>query len=373
MVEKVRVLQVMASLDRGGAEAVVMDWLRHVDPNRIAFDFIVNDGDGRGAHEDEVVALGGRVVRAPRFKGWNVIGYALWWWRCFKDHPEWDIIHAHHTVPGFVYIPIARTLGRKVIAHSHTAGREPSLSGLIRTALRLPLRYSADLLLGCSQAAATWMFGNKEVRIIRNGIGLDRFADARSARQSTRAILGLQESMVVGHVGRFATPKNHERILRIFARISAQEPSARLVLVGDGELRDVIEKRVNELGLGDTVHLLGVRKDVPELIAAMDVLLFPSLYEGLPVAVIEAQVSSLPCVVADTVTSEVAVTEGVTFMRLADTDEEWADAVMTAWVCGSERRSRVDELRAAGYDSVESANSIQELYLRLSSSLGRRV
>ena len=165
-------------------------------------------------------------------------------------------------------------------------------------------------------------------------------------------------------MGRFHHQKNHTRLLRIFKRVLEREPEARLLLVGDGPLRGELEGEIASLGLDEAVVLAGVREDVPDLLAAMDVFLLPSHFEGLPVVVVEAQASGLPCVVSGAVTDEVALTDLVRFVSLDEPDTVWADAVLAAATVGP-RRSRVQELRDAGYDSAQVAREMQELYLEL--------
>lgn len=365
MVKAIRVLQVMATLDRGGAESVVMDWLRRIDRERVVFDFVVNSGSGPYALEAEARSLGGRIIRAPKFKLWNSLPYAVWWTRTLVRHPEWEVVHAHHTVPAFLYLSIARALGRKTIAHSHTAGGEPSVAGRARAALRWPLRYVASSHFACSRAAALWMFGERvDVPVVPNGIEVERFVLDSHARTRARIELGLEDAVVVGHVGSFRPPKNHSRLLRLFSAVLMREPRARLLLVGDGNLRGEIEDDIQSLGLRDSVVLMGVRDDIPTLLSTMDVLVFPSLYEGLPVTVVEAQATGLPCVVSKAVTPEVGLTDLVHFLSLDEPDDVWAVEVLQL-ASQSHRESRVKELREAGYDAAQVAKGLQELYLAL--------
>lgn len=366
MSEPIRVLQVMSTLDRGGAETVVMDWLRRIDREQVAFNFAVNDDNAEHAYEQEARELGCRILRVPRFRLWNSLPYAIWWYRCLKSHDEWQIIHAHHTSPAFVYLSAARLLGRVTVAHSHTAGQDGQFRSLVKRILRRPLSRIAQVHLACSKSGGDWMFGRSaDSHVIHNGVDLARFNYSSERRLVTRKSLGLTRNLVVGHVGSFSHVKNHQRILRIFTAVLQLEPTARLLLVGDGPLREGIEAEIASLGIADSVVLTGVREDVPDLLAAMDVFLLPSHFEGLPVVVVEAQASGLPCVVSDAVTDEVALTDLVNFVSLDEPNIGWADALMAAAKTGP-RRSRVQELRAAGYDSAQVAQEMQEMYLRLS-------
>lgn len=365
MTEQVRLLHLHASPYRCGAKAVLMDWLRRIDREQVMFDIVINDDQERYAFEGEAVELGCNIIRAPRFKVWNALSYALWWYRGLSRHPEWQIVHAHHTLPAFIYLPIARALGRVTIAHSHTAGGDRSLDGCVRVVLRWPLRFVAQVHLACSRLAGSWMFGRRVVaRVVNNGIELERFSFDPISRNRVRQEFGLTSALVVGHVGSFSHPKNHSRLLRIFAEVVVGDPAARLLLVGDGGLRPQIEADITSLGLEDHVVLAGVREDVPALLSAMDVLLFPSRYEGLPVTVVEAQASGLPCVVSDAVTDEIALTDLVRFLSLNELDEVWSKTVLDASQAG-ERKSKIKELRDAGYDSAQVAQQLQDLYLEL--------
>lgn len=373
MAEPIRVLQVMAQLDRGGAETVIMDWLRRIDRDQVVFDFVVNDDIAEYAYEREALDLGCRIIRAPRFKLWNLLPYVVWWYRCLRRHEEWQIVHAHHTVPAFAYLSIARLMGRVTIAHSHSTG-EHGTSGYgrvdrwVKEVLRRPLRRVSQYHMTCSELAAEWMFGHEvNVRLVPNGIQSERFGYSPKQRIAVRCELGLSDEFVVGHIGRLVEEKNHSKLLGVFGQVLARDPSTRLVLVGDGHLRGRIELEIAKLGLARQVHLVGVRQDIPDLLAAMDVFLLPSHREGLPVTLVEAQASGLPCVVSDAVTEEVALTDLVRFVSLAEPDEVWADAILAARTDDT-RHSRIDELRAAGYDSAQVAQEMQELYLQLAGS-----
>lgn len=364
MNEPIRVLQVMASLDRGGAEAVVMDWLRSMDRSRVQFDFVVNEG-GPYSFEEEAEELGSRIVRAPRFRGWNAASYAIWWRNTFASHPEWGIVHAHHTVPAFIYLSVARRLGRATVAHSHNAGRDRNLDGVIRGVLRRPLRLVAETHLACSEDAGDWMFGkNTNVRVVHNAINTAKFAFDEEDRLRVRRELNWEDAIIVGHVGSFMRQKNHSRLLQIFAEFWEAEPRARLLLVGDGGLRSQLQRQAGELGIDDNVLFVGVRKDIPALLSAMDIFLFPSHYEGLGVALIEAQASGLPCLASDVIPRDAKLTDLVSFLPLDAPDSLWVDAARQSLGRGP-RKSHAEEVKAAGYDSNATASEMQNFYQTL--------
>lgn len=365
MTEPIRVLQVLPGFSRGGIETLVMDWLRQIDRERVMFDFIIVYPD-KCHYAEEASALGCRVIRAPGFGVRALLSNALWWYRCFSEHPEWRIVHGHAPIPAVIYLAIARVLGRHTIAHSHNSGRDVTTvrDGLFRATMQWPVKYVAHTRLACSKSAGDWLFGRYSSEIVNNGVQLSRFEFDPGARERVRAELELDDALVVGHIWRLVQAKNHRRVLRIFARILARKPNARLLLIGDGGLRRQIEQDISSLGLGGHVTLAGPRDDIPQVLAAMDVLLFPSHHEGLGLAVIEAQTTGLPCVVSDAIPREVGMTDLVRFVPLEEPDEAWADTVLKM-AASPGRRSRVDELREAGYDAAQVAQEMQDLYLEL--------
>lgn len=367
MSEPLRVLQVVHNLDRGGIETLVMDWLRRIDRTKVTFDFVLTYGNSKNvaAYENEARALGARIFWAPVFSLRKPFRVVSWWNRRLSEHPEWSVVHAHDPTYAFMFLGLARAKGRMALAHSHTTRDSQGRDEVIRTILRRPLRHIVNVRLACSKPAKEWMFGRRlSASIVHNGVDLERFRFSKAARERCRSDLGLDDAIVIGHVGRFTAAKNHSRLLHVFAQVLEAEPAARLLLVGNGRLRAEIEKQIVSLGVERQVSLVGVRDDIPDLLSAMDVFLLPSSYEGLPVVVVEAQAAGLPCVISDVVTGEVALTDLVRSVSLDESDAVWADAVLAA--ASTERRySRTDELRAAGYDSAQVAKEMQDLYLGL--------
>jgi len=349
----IRILQVFASLDRGGAETMMMNIYRKIDREKIQFDFVVNANDSEYAYENEITQLGGRVYRMPRYLLYNYFSYRQAWRRLLLQHPEWQIIHGHHTAAASVYLGVARAMSRKTIAHSHVAGRDNTLKSYAKMAVRYPLRFKTDYLFACSFKAAWWMFGkhSRRAHVIKNAIDARRFAH----NEKTAC-----DKFVVGHVGRFELQKNHAFLVDIFAEVKRLRPEAVLLLVGDGKLRCEIESKVRT----DGVYFLGVREDIPELLRSMDVLVFPSLYEGLPVTVIEAQAAGLPCVISDAITDEVIITDLVKQFPLNASAHKWAEAILD-FADTVSRRDTYDEIVAAGYDIGGQAEVLSKFYLNL--------
>ena len=366
MSEPIRILQVFASLDRGGAEAMIMNLYRKIDKEKIQFDFVVNDRDTEYAHEKEITDLGGRIFRVPRFKLFNYSTYKKAWINLFENHPEWEIVHGHHTSPAFIYLSVAKRKKRLTIAHSHIAGTEKNIKSYSKKLMRLPLRYISDYLFACSDKASKWMFGNrsKKAHLINNSIDSAVFSYDECIRNKARKNLGIEDRFVIGHIGRFQTQKNHNFLIDVFYEVRKKNSHAVLLLIGDGDLRSSIKKKVESQGLEGSVLFLGVRSDIPELLLAMDMFLFPSLYEGLPVTLMEAQASGLKILASDTITNEVAITDNVEFMSLNSSAEVWADRIMK-YSNGYERKDTSQEIVSAGYDIKSTAKWYENFMLKL--------
>ncbi|MCG5512747.1 glycosyltransferase family 1 protein [Ectothiorhodospira shaposhnikovii] len=370
MTDPIRVLQVFASLDMGGAESMIMNNYRHLDRSVIQFDFVVNNPSSehaRYAFEKEIISLGGRVFYVPRFNGLNILSYLRSWFSLLKSHPEWSVVHGHHTSPGALYLGLARSMGRHTVAHSHTGGFDKDLRSRLKVLARFPLRYVARSLFACSIDAAKWMFGShwRRARLMKNAIDVNRFEFSPEQRELFRHNLGFKEELIVSNVARFSKTKNHVFLLEVFHALLQSRPDAILLLVGDGLLRSEIEERCRQLGIDERVRFLGVRDDVPDILHASDLFLFPSLYEGLPCVLVEAQASGLPCVVSDRVTREVDATGLVSFVSLEESPEAWAE-VMLSMSPISDRHIVKGHIISKGYDVRGASRELADFYLNAS-------
>lgn len=373
MTARIGVLQVLATLDRGGAETQVLEWLKRIDFTE--FDICVVGARGQSPElEREIAQLGFEIRYSPRFGLRSLPAYVAWWHRTLSETSRWQVIHAHHTVPAALYLGLARSRGLATIAHSHNVPGLKSLKDLLRWTLQAPLRVLADELLACSNIAGTSMFGQgATVRVLPNGIDVDRFRFNTQAREKTRAALALNaDEKVIGHVGSFRPVKNHIRLIEIFTRVLAREPSASLLLIGDGPEKSAVETAVKKNGLSGRVHFLGLRRDVPELLSAMDVLVFPSKSEGLGIALVEAQANGLPCVVSDVVPMEVRLTDLPRLITLDAPDDVWADEIERAIDKNKERDRYADLVADAGYDVRASADTLVSVYSSLAERALRR-
>lgn len=334
----VRILHVVGAMNLGGAETWLMHILRHIDRKRFQMDFVVHTTQP-AAYDDEIRALGSQIIPClhPRYP----LTYARNLKRILREYGPYDIIHSHvHHYSGWV-LRVAQQAGIPMrIAHSHsdTSFLQANASVLRRLYFVLMRRWIIQYAtrgLGCSRAAATALFGpewtsDARWRVLYYGIDLMPFHQAVQ-RDSVLAELGIPpDAFVVGHVGRFVEPKNHIFLLDIAREIVRCEPRARFVLVGDGHLRATVAQRVKEMGLTEYFVFAGERADVARLmLGAMDLFVFPSLYEGLGIVLVEAQAAGLPCLISNVVPQDVEVVPSL-FQRLdlAQPAAVWAETAL---------------------------------------------
>lgn len=327
-----RILHVIGSLGMGGSQAMVMSLYRAIDRQQMQFDFVL-DTQTEGVFENEIRQLGGRIYYVPKFNGRNGAKVRSAWHKFFREHPEYKILHSHVRSYASLYLPIAKKNGLKTVVHSHNTSNGKGIASVGKWLLQYPLRHQADYFFGCSEWAGQWLFGKKVVKsdryyMLKNAVDMDRFAFRPEIRQQIRQELGAEESTrVLGHVGRMNVQKNHAFLLRAFRDMVDAHPDTLLVLLGDGELREAVEKQIRELSLEKHVRVLGVKENAQEYMSAMDALLLPSLHEGLPVVVVEAQAAGLPCLIADTITREVALSELVHYLPINEGTEPWVKAM----------------------------------------------
>lgn len=367
MSEQLRVLHVFAEMNRGGAETMIMNLYRSINRSELQFDFVVHTKN-KCAFDDEIRLLGGKIYYVPAYSGKNHFEYIKAWENFLKEHPEYKVIHGHVRSTASIYLKKAKKYGLTTIAHSHNTSSGSGFSSIAKNILQYQIRYIADYLFACSQNAGTWLFGEKACKndnffILNNAIDAKRFVLNKDVRDKKRKELQLEDFFVVGHIGRFHPQKNHAFIIDIFKELTEKNSKMKmkLLLVGDGTLRKEIEKKVNNLGLSDKVIFTGVRPDIPELLQAMDVFLFPSLFEGLPVTLIEAQASGLEIYASETISQEVAITDLINYYSLDSHPSEWANNILNNKVL-NKRKNYLSEIENANYDIEKNSLWLQEFY-----------
>ena len=354
---QIRILHVVTYMGRGGLETMLMNYYRSIDRSLVQFDFLTHR-DFRADYDDEIEALGGRIYRLPSLNPFSR-SYLGALDRFFREHPEYRIVHSHLDCMAGIPLKYAKKHGVPVrIGHAHNSNQPRDAKYPLKLFYRRMIAGQATQLFACSEEAGRWMFGNADFRVLNNAIDAGRYAFDPAIRSEVRRELGLPaDALVVGHVGRFDPQKNHRFLVEIFEKMPVD---ARLLLVGDGVLRPDVEQQAAALGIRDRILFTGVRTDVDRLLQAMDLFLMPSLFEGLPVSIVEAQAAGLPCLISDKVPIECKKTELVTQIRLDASPSEWAEAVLSA--AEAPRENTLSQIREAGFDIRANAEWLQNYY-----------
>ncbi len=356
----IRILHVVTFMGRGGLETMLMNYYRNIDRTKIQFDFLVHR-DFRADYDDEIESLGGIIHRIPRLVPWSP-NYRKALNDFFKTHPEYRIVHVHQDCLSSIICKAAKKCRVPVrIAHSHNNNQQKNLKYPIKLFYKKKIPKYATFLMSCSYNAGRWMFGNRNFLVIPNAINTAKFKYSAETACRIKACLNIDESsLVIGHVGRMEPQKNHSFLVDIFYNLQ-KKVDAKLLLVGDGYLRQTIENKVKSLEIDDKVIFAGLTDKVYEFLQAMDVFVFPSLYEGFPVTLLEVQSSGLPCVISDRVDDVCKLTEQVHHVSLNDSIEEWIKVIIS---CNNKQRSVYSDIIAEkGYDISSCSDMLCDFYL----------
>ena len=372
MSEPIRILHVLSAMDMAGVETLLMSLYRKIDRSKVQFDFAVSAID-ECAFDAEIVSLGGKIYHYPKYTVTNHFQYKKWWKAFFKEHDEHRIVHGHIGSTASIYLKIAKKYGRYAIAHSHSTNANISIKECAYRLYAFPTRYIADWFFGCSQQAlvdrygAKVAFDNNKSRVLNNAIDAKTFEFNIEARNIVRKEYGANENdLIIGTVGRLTQQKNPFGILRICRELKKRGLEFQFWWFGAGELENEILKAIDEYMLNDTIHLLGTRGDVYNILQGLDLFLFPSLWEGLGIACVEAQAAGLPTFCSNTIPSEAKVCDNCFFLPLNNTGL-WCDRIEQSIKEMSsaeyKRKGTFREIVNAGYDITNVAKELEVFYL----------
>lgn len=360
----IRILHVLGGLDRGGAEALVMNLYRNIDREEIQFDFVIHTTEHQ-AYYDEIVSMGGKIFHCPRYKGKNHFEYKKWWRNFFKENPQYRIIHSHIRSCASVFLPIAKKYGLKTIIHSHNTSNGKGISSVCKRFLQYPLRYQADYFFACSKVAGRWLFGGRVIEksnffILKNAIKIEDFRYNKELRKKIRNELGISDAcFVVGTVGRLTPQKNPIKIIEICRELHKQtDREMKFLWVGSGEMYNEIKNQIEKNDLADFIIMMGSRSDVNAIFQAMDVFVFPSLWEGLGIVAIESQAAGLMTLCSEAVPADVAVSELCEFLPLYNVNI-WVDKIMNS---NQSRQDYSRQISNAGYNICNTVQWLQKFY-----------
>lgn len=327
--KEIRIAQIIGKMQAGGVESVVFNYYRFINKKNIQFDFYY-DSDSIVKPPQDLIDMGARFYKLPPYqKVWRYIPELQ---RYFKNE-KYNIIHSHINSLSVVPLMVAFLNNIPVrVAHNHSVpGKGDYKRNIFKYFFKVFSKLFSTHYFACSEKAGRWLFGNKaydnnKVSIIYNAIDIERFNKYKYNKMDIKKELRIVDSFVIGHVGRFTYAKNHDFLIDIFEKIKIKKENAVLLLVGDGELFDKIKSKVEEKKMQDCVLFIG-KTDCPEkYYKIMDVVILPSIFEGLSLTTIESQFSNVPILVSESVPDEAIIsTSGVKKMSLNDTSEQWAD------------------------------------------------
>lgn len=362
MSEPIRVLHILQRMEAAGVQTLLMNIYRNIDRNKVQFDFLVHYSAPQ-FFDDEIEELGGRIYRLSVREDYNLIKYIRDLQKFFYRHPEYKIVHGHMHALGAIYLNAAEKAGVPVrIAHSHTNSTQNDAKKYLKLFMnRQYARYATDLF-ACSSDAGHYMFGNKPFTVINNAIDTEMFCFDAVKRAEKRAELNVEDKFVVGNVGRFTLQKNQKYSVDVFEEILKIKNNAILLLIGSGPMESEIKAYVKEKGLTEKIRFLGNRRDTAELYMAMDVFLFPSLFEGLGIVGVEAQAAGTPTVCTDTLPQEINVSPLLYRLPIGNTSA-WAEKAIEASSNPKAHSEMREYIKSADYDIRSISGDLEDFYL----------
>ena len=365
----IRILHIVGKMDRAGAETILMNLYRQIDRDKIQFDFITFSSD-KGDYDDEIISLGGKIIPII---GNNPVSRMIKLTRFLITHPEYQIMHAHMLLSNAFHLLAAKRAGVKYrISHSHNTSN--GKTGLVnKTYEKWSLLINRNLSthkIACGNLAANYLFGStKDVLILPNAVDVDEMIKTSEVSRNyieekfshTNKNLGLK----VVQVGRLSKVKNHDFTLEIAKELKKRQVTFTILIIGQGPLEDRLKSKVIEDGLENYVLFLGVRSDVTELMSSADYMIMPSLHEGFPVVLVEAQTVGLTSIISDKISPEVDLgLDLVEFLPLTNI-KSWADRLMLPKTLDIDNKCLKSILKTQGFDVKANASTLSSFYNQL--------
>lgn len=369
----IRVLHYVGNMKRGGMETFIMNLYRQIDRSQIQFDFAIH-GENAGDFKEEILSLGGNFYYFSQMRK-NPLKYRMEWrtfWRNNKN--RYSAFHMHtNSLANTIALEEAAKANIPIrIIHSHSSmanrGNLQWINNILQKYHQRKIPQLATHLFSCSDKAAEWLFGgtsigNMSVIQINNGVDIEKFRYDENKRKKIRLEFALNNFKVIGHIGTFLPVKNHQFIIDIVEQAYKQDNSVRCVLIGTGPLLEEMKKTVYQKKLENIIMFLGVRSDVADFLSAMDIFIMPSLFEGLPVSLIEVQANGLPSLISDSITQNVKLKDNVHYMALSDPKENWAGKVLEI-INNGERDNDNSCITLRGFDIKDTARLYTDIIMR---------
>ena len=359
MGKKVLIIITTAFVPYGGLTTVMMNYYRAMDKTDLQIDFASTNEpsvellDELQANGSQYFNLGSRKKQLPKYlKKLNAL----------LKNVHYDVIHVNGNSATMVFeLKAARKYGiSNRIAHGHTTKSDHLI---LNKLLKRDFEKSYTHAVAVSSKAGNWLFNGGQYTILRNAINVEKYKYNETVRNRIRSELNINDKFVIGHLGKIYKPKNHDFLIDVFYEIKRINDNVCLMLVGDGELKDEIKSKCKRLNLEHDVIFTGMVRNTYDYLQAMDVFVFPSLWEGLPLALIEAQASGLQCIVSSNVAKDAKCIETTAFVDLSEGVSAWAEKVIEICKNHIDRTDILDEIRSSGYDIQEEAKRLRMIYL----------
>lgn len=359
--KKVKVLHLELDSHLGGIESFLFNLYNQIDRDTVQFDFVTRSDNPAMALELE--NLGAKIYKVPSYRK------PMEYMRTLNSIIDqgYDVVHIHKNSAAVIlpFLVAHRHPSVRVFAHSHNTS--PSIAGitqLLHILNRNILWKYSDEHFACSQIAGEWLYGvNRDFIVLKNGIDTNNYKYDPQRRLTKRKELGISENkFVIGNVGRFTDQKNQRRLVQIFEEFLQKHNDSMLLLVGDGEQKGTVENYCKKRNLTEHVMFLGIRKDIADLMMAMDAFIMPSIYEGLPIVAIEAQSAGLPLYLSNTISGETDITNNVKWFSLEDDNKTIAEIIHAEQIKAQDRIERNNKVVAAGFDMDETAKYLSRKY-----------
>lgn len=363
MGEPIRVLHILQRMEAGGTQALLMNIYRKIDCTKVQFDFLVVYKE-KQFYDDVIESMGGHVYKLSFREDLNLPKFHKDLKAFFKKHHEYHIVHCHAYTIGYFCLKAAKKAGIPVrIAHSHNNETVHDIKYLPKLYMQRLFTLNATDLFACSEEAGKYLFKDNPFLVLKNAIDSQQFIANENTRREVKQELGLEKKFVVGHVGRLHPQKNHEFLIDVFSEIKKKKPDAELILVGSGPLEEKIRRKVAAKGLTESVQFLGNRNDMSRVYQAMDIFIFPSLFEGLGIVAIEAQAVGVPIVCSEGLPPETDITPIYRRLMLNDDVEKWADVALEMTQNPLAYTNMQKYVIDAGFDMTATAKDMEKYYL----------
>lgn len=369
-----KVLYIAKMNKDSGVACFLMNYFRNMQLQNIKVDFLSWDTRQQNFYK-EIRKLGGRVITVTSYKK-NPVKFLMEINEVVKDG-KYDIVHGHEAIMNLPIFFSAKFHGVKnIIGHSHNAGMPTKMKDIIVKICRPLFAVSTTEYMACSYHSGCYLFGKKNFekrgRVVLNAIDVGQFKFDPDIRIKYREEMNLKDELVIGHVGRFNEQKNHKFLIDVFFELQKKVPNSKLVLIGEGEKKAIIEEQVRNLNIANKVKFLGIRTDVSCLMQAMDYFVFPSIFEGLGIVLIEAQAAGLKCLVSSEVPKEAACSSDVAYMSLNMSAEEWAKHIIKELEKNHMREQGMQKVQQKGYDIKKSALQLEKYYIKIGEDYGKK-